>query len=82
VLLKRSQGVGESEEIVVTLTNVQGRQVALRVRSDDSFYFDELSAGTWTAQLQVEGRTCAIRFDVPEHREPYFELGDVACETP
>lgn len=64
----------------VALTSNSGASKSLLVRSDGTFYFEELLEGIWTGTMATEGNACRIRLVVPERKEPYLDLGEIDCE--
>lgn len=67
-------------DVVTTLTNERQEQIALTIRGDGTFYFEELGEGTWTGKAQAEGQPCRIQLVVPTRAEPYLDLGEIVCE--
>ena len=54
---------------------------SLRTGREGQFQIDQLSAGRYQVQVELEDGVCSAWIEVPQNREPIFQAGEVRCET-
>ena len=76
----RSDGtVTPLENYEMVLTGTAGTARVSTIRHGD-FYIENLAPGRYSAQLNVDGKTCKLELTIPTSQEIVTDLGDIVCE--
>jgi outer membrane usher protein len=63
----------------LTVTSTNGRSFGSPVGSDGAFYFENLSAGSYSAVVENRGAQCTFTLDVPVSDDVVIKVGTVRC---
>lgn len=62
----------------ITLS-AEGKPMKYPTGHDGEFYLENLKAGTYQAEVDIEGRPCIFEVAVPKSDEPFIDLGELVC---